>query len=459
MEHREARLADDVIATAGIGARPLVTPDLLDRVAGADGAAAPVRDSNGRSPVLSLAHETVRQRSDVPSSSPHFTRILGSVRAALKSRLLQICLNRLPTREHVVVTGSPDDEGNSVEVVRELASRVKVYWLVHGDPAALAWMISDAEGFQSVKCLRRSTRRAFWAYLTARYVFFTHGLYGSLSPPRQKIFVNLWHGDGPKRRNGFTTVRSTYVVAGTQLWGRRRVESFGVDEKQVLITGNPRVDQFARPADDEKLRELGLQPEVPFILWMPTFRMTQQDQLRRRPIRSWSDADCLSDSTVTRTMLAEAVQTAESLGLALTVKLHPLDADKFDSAGLHSITNKDLSRAKVGLYQLLARARGLITDYSSVWTDFLLLDRPIGFFCPDLAEFIEGRGLNVDDYPSLLPGPLLADVEDFRTFFTQCIEEPAPARARRHRIIQDIGLEARPGATIRLLDALGLGDS
>jgi CDP-glycerol glycerophosphotransferase len=386
-----------------------------------------------------------------------FARVTALVPAALRLGLLQVLLHRLPTLQHAVVAGNPDDEGNSVEVVRGLADRIKVYWLVHGEPDSLAWMIDGVQGIGTVTCLRRNSFRAFWAYITARYVFFTHGLYGSLSPPRGKIFVNLWHGDGPKRRNEFTTVRSTFVVAGTQLWGAQRVKEFGVDERHVLITGNPRVDQFSRPADDDELRALGFRPDVPFVLWMPTFRRTQHKEFRLGPVRNWSDADVLSQSTSTQATLAQAVRESESLGMTFAVKLHHLDADEVLCAGMHSITTEGLRSAQIGLYQLLARARGLITDYSSVWTDFLILNRPIGFYCPDLRQFVAGRGLNVDDYPSLLPGPLLATPEDFRTFLCQCVQEPAHARARRLQAIHNIGLETRLGATNRLLDALGVG--
>jgi CDP-glycerol glycerophosphotransferase len=34
----------------------------------------------------------------------------------------------------------------------------------------------------------------------------------------------------------------------------------------------------------------------------------------------------------------------------------------------------------------------LITEYSSVAFDFMLLDRPILYFVPDLADYRRGRG-------------------------------------------------------------------
>jgi hypothetical protein len=365
-------------------------------------------------------------------------------------------VSRIPPGRHAVVAGSPDDEGNSVEVVRALAGRVRVYWLVSNDPASLEWLISDAEDAWRVTCVRKDTIRAKWLYVTARYVFFTHGLYGSPQPPGTKTFVNLWHGDGPKRRKGFAVVRSTVVVSGTQLWGSMRAKNFGLDESDVLITGNPRVDQLARPAADEGLSSLGIDPSTPLLMWLPTYRKTQYRGHRLGSVRNWSDTEELSTSMAVRSMLAMLAEEARTAGVTLVAKPHPLDADEFSGTGIRIVTSAELREAHVTLYQLLARAHGLITDYSSVWTDFLVRDKPIGFYCPDLDEYIVNRGLNVHDYPALLPGSKLENLEDFRTFIRDCLDEPESSRARRARSIARIGVETRPGAANRLLDALGI---
>lgn len=382
--------------------------------------------------------------------------ILASVRAGLTFRVLQACVARLPARRHAVVAGYPDDEGNSVEVVRGLAGRLPVYWLVGDEPSSLQWLVAGVPGADRVRCLRKNTLAAYWAYVSARYVFFTHGLYGSPMPPPHKTFVNLWHGDGPKRRKGFAVVRSTFVVAGTQLWGGKRARTFGMSERDVLITGNPRVDQFARPASDQDLRRVGLDPSTRLVLWLPTYRTTDYRGYRVGAARNWEDTAGPSLSATLRLNLAEIARDARELGVTLAVKPHPLDADKFAETGLQIITGADLRAARVTLYQLLGRADGLLTDYSSVWTDFLTVDRPIGFYCPDIESYVAGRGLNVDDYPALLPGPLLDTREEWMDFLRSCIAEPPSSRERRARIVATIGAETRGGATERLLDAVGV---
>lgn len=378
---------------------------------------------------------------------------------AVQVRLLRVLTVLVPMCRRAVVAGAPDDEGNSVELVRSLTSQMPVTWLVNTEPGSLRWLVDGLDRPDNLRILPRDSRRAFWAYLRARYVFFTHGLFGSPPPPRGKIVVNLWHGDGPKRRKGFAYIRSSHVVSGTALWGAPRAEAFGVDPDRVLVTGNPRTDQFDRPASDDALLRLSLDPARPLVLWLPTYRTTDYRSARLGTVRNWSDGPELSGSEQVRGLFEQVRTDAEELGVTLAVKPHPLDADRFAETGLRCLTNDELAGARVTLYQLLGRTRGLMTDYSSVWTDYLRMDRPIGFYCPDLDQYQQTRGLNVEDYRSLLPGPLLGSAADFARFFASCLEESRQDQDRRARCVDRVGAETRPGATSRLLGELGLASS
>ena len=381
---------------------------------------------------------------------------LSQVGPATMLTLLRAALKVTPALHHAVVTGFPDDEGNSVEMVRALADHLPVYWLTSDSPDTVEWLLPEEETAYAVRRLRKDSVGAYLAYVTARYVFFTHGLYGSPQPPRHKTFVNLWHGDGPKRSKRFANVRSTFAVAGTELWGRQRPVYFGVSEDGVLVTGHPRVDQFARPPGDDTMRELGLNPRNPLVLWMPTYRRTEYRGRRMATVRNWTDAEELSQTGSVRRIAQQMAEVALGLGVTVAVKPHPLDADNYAALGLPVVNSEDLRRGRITLYQLMGRSDGLVTDYSSVWTDYLAMDRPIGFYCPDLDEYEANRGLNVEGYPDLIPGPLLGSVSDFEHFLRECLSESSESRDRRARSKELIGAETRLGASDRLLAALGI---
>lgn len=378
------------------------------------------------------------------------------LRARGKLLLLRLALSALPPRDHAVVAGFPDDEGNSVETVRALARRLPVYWLINDPPESVEWLLSGTEARERIRLVPKDSPRAYLAYVTARYVFFTHGLYGSPEARRGRTFVNLWHGDGPKMSKRFAEIRSTFVVAGTRLWGDQRPVYFDVDQGGVLVTGNPRIDQFARPVSADQMQALGLDATTPFVLWMPTYRRTEYRGRRLARVRNWADATELSNSERVRRLTGEVAEAARRLGVTVVVKPHPLDADDYAATGLRAIAGEDLRRAHVTLYQLIGHSHGLITDYSSVWTDYLAVDRPIGFYCPDLEEYEAERGLNVEGYRDLIPGPLLESPPDFEAFLRECLDESAESRAKRVRSLELVGAETRLGASDRLLDAVGI---
>ena len=68
-------------------------------------------------------------------------------------------------------------------------------------------------------------------------------------------------------------IHSTWFVGSTRLFSRHQAEGFGIPEDRMLITGNPRTDQFWRPAGPDGLADLGITGD--FVVWMPTFRRTK----------------------------------------------------------------------------------------------------------------------------------------------------------------------------------------
>ncbi len=72
------------------------------------------------------------------------------------------------------------------------------------------------------------------------------------------------------------------------------------------------------------------------------------------------------------------------------------------------------------IYPLLPLVDIFITDYSSSFADYLLLDRPLIFYPYDLEEYNEKEGL-VADYNEITPGPKVMVVDELFDAITSCI--------------------------------------
>lgn len=369
----------------------------------------------------------------------------------LLSRLLELAVRILPKRSHVVVYGYPNSEGNAVETVRALSKRYRgvIYWL--DGPSDMREFISDST---NVVCVKRLSLGAILRYVTAEVVFYTHGLYGNPSPSRRQPIINLWHGDGIKAQNEIVPSKrsvapATYVVGGTKLLTARKAFDFKMASDAVIVSGNPRIDQFQSKPSPESLAALGIDDARPFVLWMPTFRRARQVGITPAWTDSGSAASQMSDQ------IQNCLAVLNEYDIQLVVKPHPLDAESYRVNGSILLSNEDISDAGTTLYQLLGASSGLISDYSSVWTDYLVLDKPIAFVIPDKQEYASGRGVYPSDAVEWLPGNEIKKESDVHAFVSEILGQGSSTADLRSRAADRLGL-VRPEALAAdaLLDRL-----
>lgn len=382
----------------------------------------------------------------------HLSKALG---AAIRE-VLSLLLLLIPTRRSVVVFTAPVMEGNAVEVVRWLNRNYEgcVTWLIADefDPGSASGLLAEPGETLRVRILPKKSTRAFIAWSRAELVLFTYLLYRGPTPRGNRTFVNLWHGDGPKPDlpPGTVSAPAQITVAGTDLWGRGKVEAFGSPIDGLMVTGNPRIDQFRRPATDTDLNALGIKPDRPFVVWAPTFRAVRSDA----DSTLWSDSADLDPFRELRARADEFSSAIERLDLQVVIKRHALDAERYNFAKMVHIENRQLLDRSLGFYQLLARSAALITDYSSVWTDYLPLDRPIGLYCPDIEPYSRGRGFDVPRLEEFAPGPIATDVDGLLDFLRDVANCDDPGRELRHSVCDKIGAVTDLGATERLMRRL-----
>ncbi|GAA1930708.1 CDP-glycerol glycerophosphotransferase family protein [Nocardioides marmoribigeumensis] len=356
---------------------------------------------------------------------------------------LRVLSGMVPQARQVLVSGFPETEGNATETLAALLRRYdgRVVWL--REPSGPH---ADLPDHPRLAVRDKASLGGVWAYLRAEAVFFTHGLYGSPRPSRRKPLVNLWHGDGPKAtrpgKGAGSLIPSTYLVSGTRLFGELKAKAFEIPVDRLLVTGNPRTDLLWRPPSPDALASLGITGD--FVLWMPTFRSTAATGVTR----AWTEGG----ARVGVDDVAPLLDHLASRGMQLVVKPHPLDAEDRRGPGVVTVTNDDLARLGVPLYSLMGAASGLVTDYSSVWVDFLLLDRPMAFFVPDRDTY--SRGLAPADVLDWLPGELVGDTEPYARFAADLDAGGRLDAAVRKDVADRIGLARTRVAADDLLDAL-----
>ncbi len=230
---------------------------------------------------------------------------------------------------------------------------------------------------------------------------------------RRRSIVNLWHGVPIKNielgARRLTASQRRIVEQNAKLYDlmiassehdRRAIASaFGVPPSRVHVAGLPRYDLLdAKPPleDDLVEQEHSLLTKLQgrkLVLYAPTFRESGPSPLSLIPEEGWR---LLGD-------------TLANHGAVLGVRTHPYDAATCPTE--HPAILRFTAREYPETNLVLRHASVLITDFSSLWIDYLLLSRPIAGLAPDRERYrSEERGF-IYDLDEVFPGPFFASAE------------------------------------------------
>lgn len=401
-----------------------------------------------------------------PSAAPLFPQTGGaSVRPApqpWQRRLAYVGLalvNRFvpKTQDKVVLHSTIDLEDGILALVEELQSRGWTATVLLEEPgraAALRAVVGER-----VRLVPKKSRRAVLHFLTARYVFTTENVYGDREPPPSQVVVNIWHGEPPTKViarffPGQDGLHCSYAPVMSTVGRAYRSAEFGISPLRVPVVGAPRNDRMLR-SDGQAVRRsmLGQDADRPVLLWLPSFRTgswagrTRQDVAEPHPGVPFplEEVRALDDWLVER-------------GAVVVLKLHPHDVASFpgDFRALRVLSQEEMQQHGLTLYTMLPAFDGLLTDVSSIWLDYLLLDRPLIFAFPDVDDYRAGRGINLEPYEDWVPGPFVRDLDGLLRALQDVLEGRDPMGEERQRARRRFHAHHDDRSAARLLDGLAI---
>lgn len=276
-----------------------------------------------------------------------------------------------------------------------------------------------------------SKLRGIYQYMKSGHVFYCMGKM-PIKPTKNQIVINLWHGVPLKKIGLMTNVSNgkefffTYVCSPSKTWVPIMAKAFGCPEENVCICGEPKADKLFRKKEDNKEK---------LIVWTPTFK--KSDYL------GYSDSDQTDLLPLFHQNEWEKLNAyLKEKKIRIVVKLHPMQnlygLSSYKLSNLEIFSSPEFNKEKGDIFDLLSQSDALISDYSGIFLDYLVLNRPISFILDDYDSYKNTRGFVFDDPLKYMPGKKIFSKIDFFNFiddFSKGLDEFAADRKKVNLLV------------------------
>ena len=323
------------------------------------------------------------------------------------------------------------------------------------------WCVEDVEGAKDKNKqknvfflpIKKNSFKKKVVFTLAKYVVYTHRFVGNRYNKRQ-IRVFTTHAAMPiKNSSGwFGNPRlNTYILGTSSECISYRKKSLGESDNYV-ITGLPRNDDLFLKKSDALV---SITKGMKYIIWMPTFKHHRESTRNDFGIKVENDVSLLTEENINRIN-----NKMKEAGMLLIIKPHPSQDLSYlnyvELSNVKTISNRTLLTHGINPYVLLGNSEALVTDFSSVYLDYLLLDKPIAFELNDQEKYKNGIGYIMDNPESFMGGQKLFNVNDFLNFIDDVLNKNDNFKAERKDLRDRIHLYQDEKSSERVLELLGL---
>lgn len=298
---------------------------------------------------------------------------------------------------------------------------------------------------------------------TCKYYIYDHNNRLSKYKRKPQVVFNLWHGV-PYKCNKIQNANQLRVnydnfLSTGEYCTKALAKFLNAPEEISVELGYPRIDYFFSDLSKvkrkfEKKFKFSLYNKV--ILWMPTFRQSNNKGISEDYVQNETGLPIFE----TKEQLIKFNEFLNNKNILFVLKLHPLQANLSIFTEKYSniliLKNEDLQEMNIQPYQFIPLTDALVSDYSSVAIDYMVLDKPIVYTLDDYEDYAKSRGFIVDDVLDYMPGYHVYNAEDMEKAISEIADGKDVYKEQRNKILPVMHKYSDGDASRRVLDYLNI---
>lgn len=242
-----------------------------------------------------------------------------------------------------------------------------------------------------IKLVKFNSLKRFYYEATARVSINNIGSYSWIPLRKNQEHINTWHAGGCYKKTGLDEIENTPLMKKTIqmtanetslfLSSSEYFSSISIPQNlgyhgEILNCGLPRNDSLVNGCDlkiiDKVHKYYNIPNEIFIVLYAPTWRYNNKEF-----------------QTINYEQVQQAIEKRFHKNSIILYRAHHITGDILEKNIKNATNYPDMQ-------ELLMASDMLITDYSSCIWDYSFTYKPCFLYTPDVEDYIQKRGFNMD---------------------------------------------------------------
>lgn len=356
-------------------------------------------------------------------------------------KIIKKYLEKIPLRNVIILSSLNDFDGNAGALFNYMMEHnydkkyVFVWSTIH-NPKDITCRYAKHPRVKVYQEESRSFLKRYYFYVAKYMIWDNHPF---TKRRDDQISIYLTHGAPPlKATQKIMPIgkNADYVLCPSKHVVDWEAREYNVEKEKIFICDQPRNDLLFKKSkgylNDLKSKVKNYNKTV---LWMPTFRK-RQNGVKDSLANYFMGLPLVEDCDV----LTEIDKYLQDVGVLLIIKIHPQqmlnDGDVNAYKNIVFMKDNILNGKRFDINEIMVETDAMLTDYSTVIWDYLLLDRPLGFVIPDIEQY--SIGFAVDNPQDYMPGEKIVSISELKQFFENVINSKDSWGQERVRVCMNL---------------------